>query len=184
MLGLYPGMFTFNYSVYITGDEFMQRIHARHLYIGTTAEKATTSPPKEAIGVEFYQTDDDTKWYWDGEDWIAYESGVIIEVDVTYNANFGDATPAIIWNVPANRVLDIIDVMVTEVWNGTGANIRIGVTGELDKYYAASDTELDKLAAYQKDFCEDGPIELLLSIVPGSGATTGKVCIQVTTTRS
>jgi hypothetical protein len=55
----------------------MQRIHARNLYIGTTAERTTLSAslPTDGIGATYYDTDDGNIYFWDGTIWISFGSG-------------------------------------------------------------------------------------------------------------
>ncbi len=47
----------------------MQVIHARRLYIGTSAERAATTPPVEAIGVRWWDTGELQEYVWSGTLW-------------------------------------------------------------------------------------------------------------------
>ena len=61
----------------------MQRIHARNLYIGTTAERAALSIPADGIGAIYYDTDDDKIYFWDGTTWDELGGGVDTFVELT-----------------------------------------------------------------------------------------------------
>jgi hypothetical protein len=53
----------------------MNIVHSRRLYIGTSAERASTIPPVDMKGVVFYDTDLDGEYYWDGSAWHAFGTG-------------------------------------------------------------------------------------------------------------
>jgi hypothetical protein len=55
----------------------MQHLHARNLYIGTTAERTTlaASLPTDGIGATYYDTDDGNIYFWNGTVWIEVLSG-------------------------------------------------------------------------------------------------------------
>jgi hypothetical protein len=100
----------------------------------------------------------------------------------TYLASYGDATPQVIFDLPAGFALSVMDVEVTETWDGIGAAIQIGVVGEAGRYFADNETELTALACFSKDFTELGPKQIVVTITPGGPASQGKVHIQVSTT--
>jgi hypothetical protein len=50
-------------------------LHARRLYIGTTAERGTATPPTDVVGTVFYDSDEDKEYYWNGSAWTAYGTG-------------------------------------------------------------------------------------------------------------
>jgi hypothetical protein len=103
----------------------------------------------------------------------------------TYLASYGDVSPSVVFDVPADQALASIDVDVVETWAAAGANIKIGVVGTPEKYFDASETILTELASFSKDFSELGPIQIILTITPGTTPTpTGKVRIQISTTKA
>lgn len=114
---------------------------------------------------------------WDGTKWTitAGMSG-----GQSYEAAFGDASPATIFSIDAVTLVEM-QVQVTQVWNGTGASIKIGIDGDDDLFFETSETELTALAAFLKGFAYDGPADIILTIVPGSGATTGTITITIRT---
>jgi hypothetical protein len=48
-----------------------QLIHARSLYIGTSAERTATTPPADAAGLGWWDTDQETMYFWSGTAWEA-----------------------------------------------------------------------------------------------------------------
>jgi len=105
-------------------------------------------------------------------------------IGTTYLASFGDSTPAIIFVVPAGQALDNIDVEITEVWDGPGAFISIGTPGDPAKFFGTNETELTDLAVFSKTFSDLGLPQVQITISPGPSPTTGKVRIQITTTKA
>jgi len=102
----------------------------------------------------------------------------------TYLANYGDASPVPIFTLLSNQALDKIDVTIIQAFNGVGASIKIGVAGQDDRYFEAIDTELGLLATFSKDFSDLGPKIITITITPGTGASSGQVRIQISTTPS
>lgn len=100
----------------------------------------------------------------------------------TYLASYGDATPALVFSLPANQAIDNIDIEVTEVWDGPGATIRLGTLAQPGKYFDSTDTELLDLNVFAKAFAELGPVQIYITINPGSSPTKGKVRVQISTT--
>lgn len=105
-------------------------------------------------------------------------------VGTTHLANFGDSTPSIIFTVPVGQALDNIDVEVTEVWDGPGASISIGTPANPTKYFDVFETELTALAVFSKTFSDLGLPQVQITISPGPSPTTGKVRVQITTTKA
>lgn len=104
-------------------------------------------------------------------------SSPIIEVSKYYTASFGDSSPTIIWNIPFNRRLVRISIEVSEEWNGIGAKINLGSSILPTKYFNETELDLLSLGFYDKEFSEEGPNNVLLTIVPGASASTGIINI-------
>jgi hypothetical protein len=103
----------------------------------------------------------------------------------TYLASYGDATPVIIFNVPAGQAVDKIDIEVLETWDGDGATVRLGTLTDPGKFFDTApvlEVELTALAIFSKDFQELGPLQILLSVNPGITPTQGKIRVQISTT--
>lgn len=103
----------------------------------------------------------------------------------TYLASYGDASPAIVFDVPADQAVDKVDIEVLEEWDGVGATILLGTLAAPDLFFGITpvqEVELTSLAMFSKDFQVLGPVQVLLTIVPGTTPTKGTVRIQITTT--
>lgn len=101
----------------------------------------------------------------------------IIEVSKFYTANYGDATPITVWQMPFNRRLLRITIETSIVWNGSGANVILGTNLVPDKYFNIEETDLTSLGYYDKEFSESGPVDFQLTINTGIGSTSGQINI-------
>lgn len=95
-----------------------------------------------------------------------------------------DTDPAgvVILNLPSNQALDNVEVEVLEAWNGTGASLAVGKVGAPSAYFAAGDVDVSELGVLGADFADLGALSVLVTVTPGTGATTGRARIQITTT--
>ena len=93
--------------------------------------------------------------------------------------------PTIVWSLPAAQRLDNIEVHVLQAWDGAGAAVQIGVPGQPDLFFAAADSELDVGGeTFAKDFDTAVPVDILVTVTPGTGATQGQVRLQITVTEA
>lgn len=92
-----------------------------------------------------------------------------------FTFNFGDATPKLLMNVPADRVITQINMYVTEAFNGTTPSLSIGDTGDYASLMDTTDNNPIVISNWAvtpgKTYGAD--TDIYLSIVAGSGATTG-----------
>lgn len=94
----------------------MLAIHARRLWIGTTAERGGLTLPADAVGALFWDTDETAFYAWDGSAWVVVGSGV------------GDMLKAV-YDTGDNGIIDLAA-------GGTGANLS--ATGGAGKYLQQS----------------------------------------------
>jgi hypothetical protein len=103
-----------------------------------------------------------------------------------YTFRFDIATPGnpvLAFTVPAGQALDNVELHVEEVWNGAGAAVLVGDGTTVDRFLGAGDVELDLLATFERDFDDaPGPIPVVVTFAPGTGATTGRCRLQISTT--
>lgn len=93
-----------------------------------------------------------------------------------------DPGGVVILNLPADQVLDNVEVHILEAWDGVGASIVVGKVGTPDAYFAAGSIDLAPGLTTEADFAELGPVSVTVTVTPGAGATTGQARIQLTTT--
>lgn len=107
--------------------------------------------------------------------WVANGSaaGGVIR-DVTALA-FGTASPATMFTLPANAVIDAVVVIVDTAWNGTTPQVTVGVSGTPAKYTAAADVDLKTVGEYRINpgLVANGSSENLIATYTASGATQG-----------
>jgi len=92
---------------------------------------------------------------------------------------YGDTSPVSAFKVPANSLVVGLVAEVTQAWNGTGASVTVGVTGTTDRHAAAGDiTEASLgLAAVWKPYHYTADATIIVTVVPGTAASTGKIRI-------
>jgi len=90
----------------------MQRMHARNLYIGTTAERTALAAllPTDGIGAVYYDTDTGIMYYWDGATWSTDYQDLTPYLkkveDLVSDVRLGGSTDAnmLYLNVSSNRI--------------------------------------------------------------------------------
>jgi len=94
----------------------------------------------------------------------------------------GTSSPAAVFTPPANAQFVEAIIDVTEAWNGTGANLTVGVAGSTSRYVGTTDLDLTIVQTYRKTltYTEDGtPDTVNIYITPGSGASTGAAKVTI-----
>ena len=95
---------------------------------------------------------------------------------IQMNFAYGDATPATIATVLANKVIYSIEIVITQAFDGVGAGVTVGDAGQLDRFMGAAENAItitgSNTTAPAYTYGVDTPV--LLSIAPGAGATQGK----------
>jgi hypothetical protein len=101
----------------------------------------------------------------------------------TLQIAFNATSPVAVFTVPSTQAIDNIEVHVLEAWDGAGASISLGVSGDTDRFIGPADCDLTvEGRTYEVDRDDVGPVTIIATIVPGSGATAGIVRVQITTT--
>lgn len=97
---------------------------------------------------------------------------------VAYNAG----SPVALGTLPAGQALHSIAVRIVTPWNGVGAAVSVGLAVDPERYIAAADIDLTLSAVFTSQCYDVGPLPLVVTVAPGSGATTGQVLVQIVTT--
>ncbi len=97
----------------------------------------------------------------------------------TYSTLYNSASEVDFLTIPANYRLEDVEVMMVTPYNGTGAGIEIGVSGDPDLYMGTTDLDLTESAGvwFVKKVNVTGPVTVRLTNTPGSGATTGEALV-------
>jgi hypothetical protein len=69
-------------------------------------------------------------------------------VDTTSLA-FGDSSPVAMFSMPADAVVDFVDLIVDTAFNGTAPTASIGVSGTTSKYMASTQNDLKTAGVYR-----------------------------------
>lgn len=99
----------------------------------------------------------------------------------TANFAYGDATPAAIVTVPAGKRVYALRLFVEVPFDGMGASLSIGSSGNPEELMAAAENNLLEAGVYlvYPDKKYAGATPILLTITPGSGASAGSGQVQI-----
>jgi hypothetical protein len=89
--------------------------------------------------------------------------------------SFGDASPAVIGTVPANKIVTAVRIVITTAFNGTGASLAVGSALDPDGLMDELGNDPAQVAEYESSpgtsFGLDTSVRLTIS--PGGGASAG-----------
>jgi hypothetical protein len=101
----------------------------------------------------------------------------------TTSLAFGTTSPLALFSLPANAVVDFIDIVIDTPFNGT-PTLSIGITGTLSKYMSATQIDLSETAGtsfnISPNITPSGTVENLIATYAAGGATAGAARILVT----
>ena len=144
---------------------------------GMGAAVTLTLPPTDGSPNQVLKTDGGGNLDWtDAGDTSAAE-----KMDTTTLA-FGSSSPVAMFTLPANNIINQIEVVVDTPFDGT-PSASVGISGQASKYVAASDIDLGAAAAtvfqlHPGKPAEAGTEALIITYAAG-GATVGSARIIV-----
>lgn len=105
-------------------------------------------------------------------------------VNYSRNFSYGDASPdSISTPVPANKLVRSCRIVIETPFNGVGAALKVGDSGNLSRLMGITDNDPATAATYETSpqTLFGGPTQCLITITPGSGATqgTGQVILEI-----
>ncbi|MEY2653571.1 MAG: hypothetical protein RLZZ524_599 [Pseudomonadota bacterium] len=102
----------------------------------------------------------------------------------TYLCTYGDATPALVLDVPAGQAVAALIVAIVEAWDGDGAALSLGTMADPGAYMPSAEIELAEAdTAFASDAAILGPASIYVHITPGLNAAHGSARIQIITTK-
>lgn len=138
------------------------------IYLGSSGS-LTQTPPLVGILQQIATADSATQIFVDIQE-VADRSNLIAAP-----FSWGDASPVAIGSVPAGGRVTRIDLLITTPFNGLGAAITLGDSGDPDRLVTTEQNMPSQVATYEVHpghlYASATPI--LLAITPGSGASSG-----------
>ena len=95
---------------------------------------------------------------------------------------FGSTSPAAMFALPANAVVQSVTVVIDTAFNGT-PSLSAGIAGTVSKYLSATQVDLTQPATtvfeIEPGLASVGAIESLIATYAAGGATAGSARLQV-----
>jgi len=96
---------------------------------------------------------------------------------------FGDSSPIALFSLPANAVVNQVDVLVNTAFDGTAPQITVGISGNTSKFTAASDVNLKVVGSYGVTACRrvatSGSPQALIATYTADSSAAGAGFIDV-----
>lgn len=133
-------------------------------------------PPDDGTSGQVLQTDGSGTTVWAS----AGSTADCMHVDTTTLA-FGDGTPKTLFTLPANAIIDHIDVIVDTIFNGTAPTLSIGISGTVSKYTGTGDVDLKTANIYtiHPGIIAVGSTEALIGTYSADASSAGSARILV-----
>jgi hypothetical protein len=142
---------------------------------GMTADVVLTLPPDDGSAGQVLQTDGNGVLSWVS----AGSTAQCLTLDTT-TVNFGDTSPITLFTLPANAIIDHVDVIVDTAFDGT-PSLTVGIAGDTAKYMGAGDNLLTEVAVWRTHpgIAADVASEALIATYSAGGATVGSARVVV-----
>jgi len=119
----------------------------------------------------------------DGTGVTSWISAASTAASLTLNSttiSFGDASPVTLFTLPANAIIDHVDVIVDTVFDGT-ATVTVGVAGDTARFMGAGNNALSEIAVWRTHPGIEavGTTEALIATYSAGGATVGSARVIV-----
>lgn len=103
-----------------------------------------------------------------------------LKLDTTTLA-FGDSSPVTMFTLPANAVVDFVEVEVNTAFNGTAPTVSIGVSGTTSKFAASSNFDLKTSGRYRchPQVVAEGSTQALIATYAADSSSAGAALIRV-----
>lgn len=100
---------------------------------------------------------------------------------LTHSFAWGDATPSTVVTVLANKRVYRVRLIIEVAFNGVGAALAVGRAGNLEELlpYGYNDPTLPAFYETHPDQQYGSATPILLTIIPGAGASTGTGQLQL-----
>jgi hypothetical protein len=114
--------------------------------------------------------------------WASAGSTSSLQARDTTSLAFGTSSPAAMFTLPANAVLDRVSIIIDTAFDGT-PTMSVGVSGTASKYVASTEVDLTETAETRFDIMcaktANGSTEALIITYSAGGATAGAARVIV-----
>lgn len=88
---------------------------------------------------------------------------------------YGDSSPALITTITANKTILSVTLIITTAFNGAGASLAVGDTGNYSRHMTTSENDAGTVGGYSTTPAYEygSNTAIYLSITPGAGASQG-----------
>lgn len=142
---------------------------------GMTADVTLTLPVDDGSPGQVLETDGSGNLSWVS----AGSTAQALTLDST-NITFGSTPPVSMFTLPANAIIDHVDVIVDTAFDGT-PSMSIGLAGDTARYMGAGDNNLTEVAVWRTHpgIQANVSTEALIATYAAGGATVGSARVIV-----
>lgn len=143
---------------------------------GMTAAVVLTLPVDDGTNTQVLQTDGSGNL-----SWVTVGGSTANTLRETTTLAFGASATTAMFNLPANAVIDRVDIIVDTAFNGTTPQVTVGISGTTAKYSGATDCDLKTTGRYIVHPAQApvGSVENIIATYTASGASAGSARIIV-----
>jgi len=150
-----------------------------HHDVATYTERNDIPPARREEGMTCYVASDQSTWQLQNgitdSDWTDITVGGTRTLEVNHTFYYGDATPVIIWTYGMDTTVRYVTLSIDTAFDGTGAQIKVGDSAHDDILMSSGQNLPGEVGAYETTPMRayTSGAHIVLTIVPGSGATQG-----------
>lgn len=142
-----------------------------------SADYSLVLPADNGSPSQVLQTDGDGNLTWAS----AASTEACLKTDTTTLA-FGDSSPVTLFTLPANAIVDKVQIIVDTAFNGTAPTLSIGIAGNTSKYVGTGDVDLKTTNMYEVEpgLVPVGSTEALIATYSADSSSAGSARIIIT----
>lgn len=141
-----------------------------------SADYALVLPADDGSPSQVLQTDGSGNLTWAS----AASTEACLKTDTTTLA-FGASSPVTLFTLPANAIIDKVQVIVDTAFNGTAPTLSIGIAGNTSKYTGTGDVDLKTTNMYEVEpgLVSVGSTEALIATYSADSSSAGSARIII-----
>lgn len=108
---------------------------------------------------------------------VVWLPGGMVEATI----NFDDASPSLVFAVPAGAIVAEVSLHVVTAFDGASPTATVGTDADPAAFLTTVQSDLtDADSIWEASADEAGPVNVNVTLVPGAGATQGQITVRVT----